>query len=435
MRNTLSKTEKHAVAEYLAAPVSAGLWQLLGEWAPEGVVAQIATAVEGEIRNRETVTIRSGKRDRKVRVDQEWRRRLKEVVSTVSFLLAVFENFDAQDDQKPEPTGPLGDIQDIVQLIFDMVDMTPFRAEWKSATAIFREKIRTSGFTALVGEGEPLRVASGFLIIQRSPRHHGHLNAIACTSEPLEDLREFLVAAGVVKDFTLTPIFAPEEELFRPYFLLLGLAYDAVVSQEHLQPLVQKALRNFAEESYVDCVGAIGLAAEDILTQVFETLFREQLTKGLTLGQLVDEIHNRAAVKFKKPEQQAPSLVGLFPEMKQAIEDPDVTPARAIELLRRVVSVLVDVQKHQQHRLDRIGRPDRRIAVWPDHVSYATTELIRYRNAAAHKSRVPIGPIECRRAAHSFIVLTAWWMRERTLTDWKRSSDEILRACVEKHSG
>jgi hypothetical protein len=250
----------------------------------------------------------------------------------------------------------------------------------------------------------------------------------------LSDLVEFLQLIGSVGKVVLLPVFSPEEEVFSPYFDLLAMAHDVVIPQEHLQPLIEKAMNNFKEKNFTDCVSALGLSAEDVLTQIFETLYREQHTKGLTLGQLADEIQNRAALKFKKKEESPPEYSSLYPELKQAIEDPNLSPAKAVELMRKLLSLSQEVNRHTQLRIDRIGRPEKRISLWPEMVNHSIVELIRYRNAASHKSRIPIGPMECRRAAYSFVVLISWWLRERSQIDWSKSADEILKDSVEKHS-
>lgn len=230
------------------------------------------------------------------------------------------------------------------------------------------------------------------------------------------------------------PVFSPEEEVFAPYFDLLGMAYDFVIPQVHLQPLIEKAMTNFAEENFSDCVSAIGLASEDVLTQIFETLYREQLTKGLTLGQLADELHARAAAMFKKKDDPPPDLAVLYPEVKAAIEDPLLTPSKAVELLRRLLTLTLETNKHTNLRIDRLGRPEKKTSIWPELVNHAVNELIRYRNAASHKSRIPIGPMECRRAAFSFVVLIRWWLKERTQIDWSRTPVEILKSRVDLYS-
>lgn len=228
--------------------------------------------------------------------------------------------------------------------------------------------------------------------------------------------------------------FSPEEEVFAPYFNLLHMAHELLIPQEHLQPFVLKAIANFNEANFTDCVSAIGLASEDVLTQIYETLYREQLTKGLTLGQLADELHIKAIAKIKKKEDTPPDLSLIYPEIKAAIEDVNLTAARSLELLRKVLTTTIESNKHILSRVDKIGKQEKKISIWPDNVNHAVTELIRYRNAASHKSRIPIGPMECRRAAYSFVVLIRWWLRERTLIDWSKNPDEIIRMCIDRNN-
>jgi hypothetical protein len=432
----LSPAEKHKIAQYLENPVSSGLWHLNAVWSPaSGISADIWSEIEKETKDRETLTIRSGKRDRRIKITEEWRKKLRqEVCSTLTFPLALFDYLVRLDSQQPESVDQFGTDHEEVQLVLDLIDIAPIKTKYAEALHLFQTTIWFQEFSPVAAVSSPTRLACGSLIVQHGPRTHGELSAIAWDAAPLNELRRFLLAIGKIGEASVMPVFSPEEEVFAPYFDLLGMAYDFVIPQAHLQPLIEKAMTNFSEENYSDCVSAIGLASEDVLTQIFETLYREQLTKGLTLGQLADELHTRAAVMFKKKEDSAPDLAVLYPEIKAAIDDPSLTSSKAVELLRRLLTLTLETNKHTNLRIDRLGRPDKKTLIWPELVNHAVNELIRYRNAASHKSRIPIGPMECRRAAFSFVVLIRWWLKERTQIDWSKTPTEILKSRVDLYS-
>ncbi|MGM9425790.1 hypothetical protein [Hydrogenophaga sp. MI9] len=434
--NPLSQNEKRKIAQYLENPVSSGLWHLNAVWLPSnGISADIWADIEKETKDKETLTIRSGKRDRRIKINDEWRMKLRqEVCSTLTFTVALFDYLVRLDTQQPESIDQFGPGHEEVQLVLDLIDIGPIKEKYVDALNVFRQTVWLPGFDPVAAVGHQTRLKSGSMIVQRGPRSHGELSAIAWDSSPLHDLQRFLLATGKIEEASVMPVFSPEEEVFAPYFDLLRMAYDFVIPQPHLQPVIEKAMTNFAESNFSDCVSAIGLASEDVLTQIFETLYREQLTKGLTLGQLADELHARAAALFKRKEEPLPDVAVMYPELKAAIEDPQLSPAKSVELLRRLVTLMVEVHKHTNVRIDRFGKPERKILIWPEIVNNAVNELIRYRNAASHKSRIPIGPMECRRAAFSFVVLIRWWLKERTLIDWNKSPLEILKSRVDLYS-
>ena len=210
------------------------------------------------------------------------------------------------------------------------------------------------------------------------------------------------------------------------------MARKHIVRQEHLGPIVDKALNNFSEKNYSECVGSLGLAGEDVLTQVFETLFREQLAKGLTLGQLVDEINTRTSAYFPKKEDTPPDLSLIYAELNQAISMGDAGVNQTLPLFRKFLGQVIESNKILSSKLDKLGQPERKVSIFPQRVQYMLTELIRYRNAASHRSRVPIGPYECRRAAYAFVVLHRWWDREKRVINWMLNHGQIVIECANR---
>ena len=436
-RGDLELTEKRKIVAYLENPVSCGLWHLRADWLKDsGISADVWAEVEKETAGKDFVTIKSGKRERKIKASEEWKNGLREEVQVkLTFLFMLFEYLAKEDiEEEEEDEEQYGPDHEATQLILDLIDVSGIKSKYAIAINFFKDNLLYPQFRPLASKQRPTKLKNGFFLMQKSPREEGSLAAIAWSGAPLQDLKSFLTLVGKTANIEVMPVFSPEEEVFAPYFQLLGLCYETVVPQEHLQPFIQKALTNFSEENYSDCVSAIGLASEDVLTQIYETLFREQLTKGLTLGQLTDELNNRAASKFKKKSEPPPDMGTLFPELKAAVDDPNLSVAQSVELLRKLLALTIESNKHCLNRIERIGRADPKYQIWTNATNHAVTELIRYRNAASHKSRIPIGPMECRRAAYSFVVLIRWWLNERSVIDWNASPDEIIRECVERNS-
>ncbi len=435
-RGDLELTEKQKIVAYLENPVSCGLWHLRADWLMDsGISADLWAEVEKETSGKDVITIKSGKRERKIKASEEWKNGLREEVQVkLTFLFGLFDYLAKEDVEEEEDEEQYGHDHEAVQLILDLIDLAGIRLKYADAIAFFKDKLLYPQFRPITSKQRPTKLKSGFFLLQKSPTKDGSLAAIAWFGAPLHDLKSFLTLVGKTANIEVMPFFSPEEEVFAPYFQLLDLCYETVVPQEHLQPSIQKAITNFTEGNYSDCVSAIGLASEDVLTQIYETLFREQLTKGLTLGQLIDELNNRAALKFKKKAESPPDMGALFPEIKAAVENPNLSVAQSVELLRKLLALTIESNKHCLNRIEKIGRPDPRYQIWTNATNYAVTELIRYRNAASHKSRIPIGPMECRRAAYSFVVLIRWWLNERSVINWNTTPDEIIRACVERNS-
>jgi hypothetical protein len=189
--------------------------------------------------------------------------------------------------------------------------------KYADALTYFQEQISHPNFRPSTVRHVVTRLKSGPFILTNGPRDGTSVVLISWLREPLEAMARFLQLIGKLQGIELMPVFSPEEEAFAPYFDLLGMVREHLIRQEHLGPIVDKALTNFSESNYTECISSLGLAGEDVLTQIFETLFREQLTKGLTLGQLVDEINGRTASHFPKKEEAPPDLSQLYGDLRQ----------------------------------------------------------------------------------------------------------------------
>lgn len=313
------------ISRYLENPVGTGIWRLSAKWIEEsGISNDVWAELEKEVNGKDSVQIRSGKRDRRIRVTDDWKNeRRTDVFGRITFLMVLFQSLAHQATGKPENEDTFAAEDDDAKVILDLIDTAGIAAKYADALQFFRDNLWHEGFSPTIKADSITRLKVGSFILLQGPRDGDSLVFISWLREPLQSLLTFLDKVGKVSEPSLLPVFSPEEEAFAPYFDLLGMVQNQLIKQEHLRPVISKALSNFNEKNFTDCVSSVGLAAEDVLTQVYETLFREQLTKGLTLGQLVDEIHNRSAQAFSKKEESPPDLAILFSEIKKALEASD----------------------------------------------------------------------------------------------------------------
>lgn len=433
-RPTVTADEATHVIQYLEDPVRVGLWRMSATWVSSGgVSADLWRDFENEVKDKETIQLRTGKRERKLRVTEEWKEETRsQVCDRISFLMSLFQFLDQQASGQAENQDASSSDSDEEQTVLDLIDTAAVATKYADALAYFHDHISHSSFRPSTVRHAVTRVKSGPFILTNGPRNGTSVILISWLREPLEAMARFLQLLGKLQNIELMPVFSPEEEAFAPYFDLLGMVREHLVRQEHLGPIVEKALVNFSESNFAESVSAIGLAGEDVLTQVFETLFREQLGKGMTLGQLVDEINSRTASYFPKKEEHPPDLSALFNDLNQAISAGDTGHTQSLPLIRKLLAQVIEANKFMASRIDKLGQPERRLSIFPARVQHMLTELIRFRNAASHRSRVPIGPYECRRAAYAFVVLHGWWDREKRAIDWARSPAQIVIDCAQR---
>ena len=215
------------------------------------------------------------------------------------------------------------------------------------------------------------------------------------------------------------------------------MVHSHIFQQRHLQPFIHKALTHYTDENFIDCVSSFGVAAEDILTQVYETLFREQLSKGLTLGQLVDEIHKKISPTFKTslPELKEPSQIyDKIKTIATSSNDIETQLKKHLEIIRDLATTTFHNNKTLETRMEKAGKPEKRHTIFPPQILNSINELIRYRNAASHKSRIPIGEYEAKRTAYLLVVFFVWWESEKEKVNWTSTAEEIIKELVRKNA-
>jgi hypothetical protein len=434
--NHLEEDDIKALSTYLNDPVSSGLWRLNASWSKKKNISDVIwEEVSKEIKDEETITIKSGKRERKIKVDDKWRDEVKDrIFNNLTFMLSLFSYLAAEDNAEEELTSQYGATHELSQLILDLVETDVIKNSYKEAFEHFKNEIWFSGFNPTVRQKDVTKFQHGSAITLKGPRRSRSISIISWSGTPLKHLSKFLVLLNKIENIALMPIYSPEEEVFAPYFDLLEITYSNLVKQEHLKPLFKKSITQYRENNFSDCVSAIGLVAEDLLTQVYETFFRMQLNKGLTLGQLADEISVKVDSLYEKKVEIAPDFKSLYKQIQNSIDSSESHDVKALKQVRNLLTVTIDNNKYLNNKIENIGKVKQRKSVFTDRVLTAINELIRFRNASSHKSRIPIGPYEATRSIYSLIIFLMWWESEKVSIDWEMTPENIIRDCVTRNA-
>ena len=432
-KNTiLEEGDINALSSYLNDPVSSGLWRLNADWSNKESISDIIwKEVLKEVKDEETITIISGKRERKIKVNEEWLSEVKDwVYNSLTFTLSLFTYFAAEESGEEELTSQYGAEHEFTQLILDLVEIDIIKGNYEEAFAHFKTEIWFSGFNPRILEKDIVKFKSGSVITLKGPRRDKSISVISWAGAPLKHLSKFLMLLNKIENIALMPIYSPEEEVFAPYFDLLEITYPNLIKQEHLKPLFKKSITQYRESNFSDCVSAIGLVAEDILTQVYETLFRKQLNKGLTLGQLADEISVKVDSLYEKKIEASPDFNSLYKQIQTSIDSSEQHGTKALEQVRNLLTVTIKNNQYINNKIDNIGKIKQRKSIFTERVLIAINELIRFRNASSHKSRIPIGPYEATRSIYSLIIFLMWWEAEKININWEMAPEDIIRDCV-----
>ncbi|MFM5008166.1 hypothetical protein ACEUB7_06505 [Aeromonas veronii] len=427
----LNKGDIQALSAYLNDPVSSGLWRFDAEWSKEESISNmIWEQVSKEIEGQDAILVDSGKRKIKINLDDDSRRNIKHTIfNRLTFIFTLFK-FIVEDTPEAESTKIYGRLGGDIQLILDLIDIDLIKSKYTEAINFFTQEIWFQGFVSFVRADHIFRLKCGSIITLDEPRNGHDISIISWSGEPLKKISKFLELLNKTEEIILMPIFSPEEEVFAPYFDLLEITYQYIVKQSHLRPLFGKSINHFKEKNYSDCVISIGLSGEDLLTQVYETFFRTQLTKGLTLGQLADEINLKVDSLYEKKVERPPEFAELYEKIKSAISTDDNQIVKSLETLRELLTKTIENNKYLNSKIENIGKQKQSRSVFPPRVRHAINELIKFRNASSHKSRIPIGPYEATRAIYSLVIFLTWWDIEKSIINWDETPETIIKNCV-----
>lgn len=436
----LTNAELAAFSEYIEAPTRTGYWRLLARWRYDGAFSQfifdkIAAEFFGESQPDSKSNIDSS-RERADRSEFERHELINSFAARVSspmelLLAAVY-------DSRGESLPP--DIKREMERDRwrSRINLSEFRQQFLRAFELFRDRLFAPDFNGVFTD-ELVRTGSGLVVVLEGPRRSGNLIIASMESSGLIAFGEILKELGQVEDLQIQRVFSPEEELFQPYFTFLSATFHKLISDDRVKPQFKQAFDYFKKEDFVHCVSTLGLVAEDYFTQIYETYLREPCPKGLTLGQISDRFHDHVQELVRLPREQLVSLDSVYDEIKQLAkltnpEQPNELLSRLITALRDILGVIRSDRKHFSQKIDDAVGHNQRVTVFPAQIRENLTELIRYRNAASHKTRVPLGQYEALRTLYCLTSFVMWWRRNRDAVDWGGDKQQILTAAVSQVS-
>jgi hypothetical protein len=328
-------------------------------------------------------------------------------------------------------------VEPTYELALSLLDLAVLRRTYKQALEIFSQRIYHTLFRPRIFNQKPFFVRDGFLVL----RHEDHTRTLTSLQvEPLRAYSEFLSSVGKLAKPELIRIFSPEEEVFSPYFVLLKLGARHVIGESGNTQLLAKAFEEYDSQSHTNCISTIGLLAEDYLERVYETFFREPCPKTLTLGQTYDHIHGRIRKMFDRSPRTHEPLDAIFAELAQSICDAEESPpkksvADVLRIVRKVASIIQLDRACLGEQLDSIRRTSSDLSCFPKQLRDQLTDLIRFRNAVSHKTRIPIGEYEALQSMHCFVNFVMWWNEENRVIDWTDDQRTILKKSIERNTG
>jgi hypothetical protein len=309
------------------------------------------------------------------------------------------------------------------------LDLTELRTTYAAAVKVYEEQIYFDGIMAGIGSNRPFRLKGGLVYFLEPPRVQGILHVVAPRKEEVQALADFYAALGIIPITPVQRVFAPDEALFKPYFTVLSAVFPYVVRDEQIARAFARALDYYEEDDFQHCISTLGLIAEGYLQRIYSTLLREESVSGLTLGQTLDRIHKRIGELVNSPKAPPKSVDGVYDLIKTLDESGGVATLRPV--LREIVQLIQDSRNTLGKRIDEVTKVSVRRSPFPAHVLDNLTELLKWRNAASHNSRVPLAAHEADRTLYCLVRVITWWQILLQNVDWSKTRHELLEELLE----
>ena len=436
--HSLGPDEIDKICKYLENPTKIGIWVLKGKWKNyEGISEYIRSELINEFKDKDEIKIQSGKRQISIDLKEKDK---EEIFGRLDKMTLYFDIFTYLYYLENEPLKSFY-FYHTDETICEIIDTQKLKEEYNDAYEYFKTNIYFEGFESVVRIDTITKIKDGLFILTDLTPETEKISITSMDSSNLEKINIFLSKLGKISDSKITPIFSPEEKVFSPYFSLLGVAYPNFIDEENIKSLFEKSINEYREGNYSYCVSTIGLIAEDYLTQIYESFYRDVCPKRLTLGQIFDLIHNKLKQSFQVKSNPVPDINPLYNKIEELLKIDSVDgneidiSKEILKLNREIIHYFQNEKKYTHYLIEtHQKKKERNISIFPDYLIENVKELIQYRNATSHNSRIPIFNYEALRTVYCCITLVMWWINEYNKIDWEDDQETILKKSIERNT-
>ena len=426
--------------KYLNNPTNTGYWLFSAKWIKESPFGKFVWN-EFESKYQSNQEDKKGIKAKISTLSDEQLKDLKfSVFNRVSFALALFNSIY---DFEMDSNNSSKQISLDYRIMFETIDLRRIKKEFNKAYDLFVENIKRDDIFPKINRQELFLTKTGYIFVVDDfglrNRSRDELIYGSLLPNPINELVLFLKELGCVTDFSIRQIFSPEEKLFQPYFLLCREFNSNILIDNRLRPLFLQSFDEYGNRRYESSISKIGLIAEDYLIQIYETIFRDSCPKYLTLGQVYDSIQSKVNKLFQKDQPQKPDIDKLYRTINNQISNIDSgTPIESIEILKTIREILNFIREDRLFELGLIHeiqlKQVQSNSIFPQYIRDNLIELIKYRNAASHKSRIPLSEFEAIRTLYCLVSLVVWWNKELSKIEWSDDQIVIIQKIIDRNN-
>lgn len=434
----LTKDEIESIVNYLHNPTKMGIWTLKAQWNPDNSILRfIESEVDEFISKNQTLFITFGKREISFNLkNPEVMSNIKNNINKFTFIIRLFVYIHRTKMTDGEQSLDFlsSDFSQEDIMVFEMLDLNIIENKYKNAYNLFIDDIFHDELQPRIRQNEIFIFNKGNFILEKGITDS--ITLISINHDSIKIINNFLDSLNLIKEVDLEAYFSPEEVVFDQYITYLHEVFSKIIEYPVFIKLIQQAISEFKREMYSNCIGTIGIMAEDLLIQIYETLFRDEVPKGLSMGQMYDQIQINIKKRISEGVSPTIELNNLFDETNsnlKKLQSQDNVQNETLMLIRKMLQYTKEQNEITRDIIKKKLSSEITISVFPRKIQMNLNELLKYRNAISHKSRIPIGKYEATRTVFCVMTLLIWWNNERKQIEWEDSEEEIINKIIERN--
>lgn len=396
----ISQKEHERIQEFIKNPVKKGLWESVFTWDNESTINKVINE------NNESIPA------------------YYRIFETLKFLIDKEEYSNNQIFKKntiPSPQKPLylKDSNDYIKKLF-----TNF------------EKIKNIQIN-LIDPFHSYIIINGDLnhILQYPQYVDNTFIVLSTNKEASNNIHKILSSCNAVKEpCQIKPRWSPQDKLRHSMFNFTNsIVHSLFIADYQVKNYFIKAYSAYFQGHYDNTIAHLGKASEVLLTNIYESLFREYPNTTDTMGSLLGSIQSKVNAEYSTKNNEIKPA--NFDEVRKFIENEfnknDDEDKNYEGIFHQIITSLKEEQKYHIHLLKEKSSANQH-QIFPKHIYSYLKEIVKERNAVSHNSGKVFNMQDCQNILFYFLEAYNWWQKiyNEKKVNWEKDKSEIIKEII-----
>jgi len=239
--------------------------------------------------------------------------------------------------------------------------------------------------------------------------YDGIIKISSYDKDVLNILKNFFMRISSNISSSLNKIYYPEEEIFMDYpILFYNQDIFQLISNRRCASYLKIALDEFSLQKIPESIRSLGLALEELLTEIYCICFRKRVQND-SLTELLNNINS----EFQK--------INFFKKNKEK------------DLQNNILQYLDKINSELQTINNSFKLKSSRYLFFPKDLYESIYIAINYRNKSSHRGSEELGIFEAALSFNGVAKLIIWWEYiHNSISDWDKSKKFILNTLIKE---